>query len=378
MVAAGLVVRSALHVRALDRGFDADPVFSGLVILPRADHPDPVNTLMTLIERTEELAGVASASLVRGVPGTGPVFGWTFAVEGDVYTSDRESPRANGVPVAHGYFETMGIALLEGRDFTALESRFGTDLVLIANRTLARRYLGANPVGRRVQIGNEGQGPWLSVVGVVEDTYVGSRSGGIGLRSEPVPQLYVSWGAQAYSSATLVVRTHSDDPEQQVPYVREVLAELAPTAPLQNAGGLSLAIQESTWAFTLFGTAFTVFGSVTVLMSAVGLFGVMTFAVRQRTHELGVRIALGATSIDILRLVTRTVAGQVAAGLTVGLGLSLLLGRSLQLVLFDVSATSAAVYGAVVLSLLVAAALAALVPAMAATRVDPVAALRVE
>ena len=233
----------------------------------------------------------------------------------------------------------MGIPLLEGRDFTPTESRFGTDLVLIANRTLAQQYLGANPVGRRIQIGDAGKGPWLPVVGVVADTYVGSRSGGIGLRSEPVPQLYVSWGALAYSAATLVVRTHSENPEQQVPFVREVLAELAPTAPLQNAGGLSLAIQESTWAFTLFGAAFSVFGIVTVLMAAVGLFSMMAFAVRQRTREMGVRIALGARSTDILRLVTRTVAGQVAGGLVVGLGLSLLLSRSLQLVLFDVSAT---------------------------------------
>ena len=193
-------------------------------------------------------------------------------------------------------------------------------------------------VDRRIRVGGSGD-PWWPVVGVVDDTYVGSPSGGFGLGTAPVPQLYLSWGVQPYPFADLVVRTRAADPLQQLPLVRDVLAQLAPTVPLQRAGALEQAIRDSTWAFTLFSRAFSVFGVVTVLMATVGLFSVMAFGVQQRTREMGVRIALGASGAGILGLVARMAGGQVLGGLVLRLILSGLLGRSLRLLLFDVTAT---------------------------------------
>ncbi len=214
------------------------------------------------------------------------------------------------------------------------------------------------------------------IVGVVDDTDVGSRSGGFGLGPAQVPHLYLSWGVNPYPFADLIVRTVSEDPIQQLPFVRDVLAQFAPTVPLQRAGPLDEAIRESTWAFSLFGAVFSVFGGVTVLMATVGLFNVMAFGVRQRTREMGVRMVLGAGIGGILRLVARFAAGQVLAGL--GLILSAFLGRSLRLLLFDVAETDLRVHGIVVAILLLAGALAGLGPALTAVRVDPVRALRVE
>ena len=378
LIAAGLLVKSSLSVEQINLGFDPSRVLTGQLALPAADYAEPSATMLRLLQEMDGSAVVESASLVRLAPGTGPAFAWTFAVEGAVYGPERPHPSANGLPATHGFFETMDIDIVEGRDFTPGESRYGTDPVLIANRTLAERYLGPNPLGRRIQIGSSGDGPWLPVIGIVSDTYIGSGSGGIGLDTESRPQLYLSWGAAPYSAATLVVRTASDASESVLPAVRQTIAEVAPTVALRNAGPLTDAIEESTWAIRLFGLAFTVFGGITLLMCAVGLFGVMAFAVKERTREIGVRIALGAGPLAVLRLVATKVAAPVPLGLALGIGASIPLVRSLQLLLFDVPPTDAVVYLLVVASLVLAAVLATCGPVIAATRINPVIVLRTD
>jgi hypothetical protein len=212
----------------------------------------------------------------------------------------------------------------------------------------------------------------------VKDTYIGSNSGGIGLDSEAAPQWYLSWNAAPYAAGTLVVRTVSDVPGPLLPSVRQVLADVAPSVALRNARPLTESIEQSTWAIRLFSLAFSVFGGVTLLISAVGLFGVMAFAVRERTREIGVRMALGAGPLEVLRLVARKIAAPVPVGLALGIGASVPLVRSLRLLLFDVALADMTVYALVLLSLLLAAVLATCGPVIAATRINPVTALRTD
>jgi len=378
LIGAGLLVRSLINLRQMDRGFQAEGVISGLVQLSPTEHADPPAVLATLRDRVEALPDVESVSLARTSPGTGPTFGWTFTVEGAPSVPAASAPRANGTPVSHGYFDVMGIAMLQGRDFTPAEDRFGTEPVVIVSRTLAARYLGERPIGRRVRIGGpESDEPWTRVVGVVEDTYIGSRSGGIGLTPDPIPQIYVSWGVAPYSAATVLARGRGTS-EDLVARVRAVLQDVAPATPLQQASGLTETIAGTTWAFELFSAIFMAFGSVALVMASAGLFGVVAFSVRGRVREVGIRVALGGRPAAVLRAVVGTVAGQVGAGLALGVGLSVLLARALRPLLFNVSTVDGSVYVTTVFWLLVAAALAVLLPARAALRVDPVVAQRAD
>jgi predicted permease len=378
LIASGLLVKSSVEARQIAPGFTDAGVLTGRIALPRASFSDPSATIAGVLQRLEGIPAIESASVARLAPGTGPAFAWSFAVDGEVYVRGDVRPRANGLPVSDGYFDTLGIPIREGRDFTSTESRYGAAPALIANRALADRYLGSDPLSRRIQIGDTGEGPWLPVVGVVDDTYLGSSSGGIGLTGEPVPQLYLSWGAAPYAAGMLVLRTASNRPETLLPAIREALSEVIPTVALQDAEPLTVSIERSTWAIRLFGLAFTVFAGVSLLISAAGVFGVVAFAVRERTREIGIRIALGASRVKVLRTVARRVAVPVPAGLAVGIGLSIPLARSLRLLLFDVPFLDVTVYALALLSLLAAVALAVCGPALRATQTDPITALRTD
>jgi putative ABC transport system permease protein len=378
LIASGLLVRSALAAGQVDPGFTNARVLTGRIALPGVDYPDASGTMARVLQQLESSPGIESASVARLAPGTGPAFAWSFAVDGEVYGPGMARPRANGLPVSDGYFDTLSIAIRDGRGFTSAESRYGAAPALIANRTLAARYLGSDPLSRRIQIGDTGEGPWLPVVGVVDDTFIGSSSGGIGLTGEPVPQLYLSWGAAPYAAGTLIVRTNSDRPETLLAAVRDTLSEVIPTVALQNAEPLTVSLERATWAIRLFGLAFTVFAGVSLLISAAGVFGVVAFAVRQRTREIGIRIALGASRMKVIGTVAHRVALPVPAGLAIGIGVSIPLARSLRLLLFEVPALDLTVYALVLLSLLVAVVLAVCGPALRATQTDPITALRTE
>jgi predicted permease len=378
LIAAGLLVRSSHEARRIDPGFTDAGVLTGRIALPRAGYPDPSATMARVLLQLESIPAIKSAALARLAPGTGPAFAWSFAVDGAVYAPDETRPLANGLPVSDGYFDTLGIAIVQGRDFTSAESRSGASPVLIANRTFASRYLGTDPLRRRIQIGNTGEGPWLPVIGVVDDTYLGSSSGGIGLTGEPVPQLYLSWGAAPYATGMLVLRTTSDRPETVLPAIRDALSKVIPAVALQNAEPLTVSIERSTWAIRLFGLVFAVFAGVSLLMSAAGVFGVVAFAVRERTREIGIRMALGASRVNVFQTVGRGVAVPVPAGLAVGISLSIPLARALRSLLFEVPSLDLTVYALVVLSLLTAVALAVCGPALRAMQTDPIAALRAE
>ncbi len=380
LLGAGLLIKSVTRLQSLDRGFEAEGILVAGITLTPTLHPDPNRTFQTLLREFEALSGVSEATIARNAPGTGTTFAWNVWVQGVEY--DRTGPSADGKNVGHGYFRTMGLDLVEGRTFTSEESLFNETSdgprVVVVNRTFADRRLESRPIGKRVQFGShDPDGPWFTVVGVVEDGYVGSSSGGIGLRSAPREQVYIPWGLAPYRSGVLLLRT-AGDPESAIPAVRDLMARLVPEAPLVDPAPLVRRIEETTWAFGLFGKVFSTFGVSALFMAMAGLYGVIAFDMAQRRREMGTRMALGAAPAAIVRLAMRDGIVQLGLGLLLGSSIGLLLARALRALIFDVSTRDAQVFLSVVAVVSLASLLAALFPALGMAGLKPAHALRRE
>ncbi|MEX2441707.1 MAG: ADOP family duplicated permease [Pontimonas sp.] len=376
LIGSGLLLKSLIYLRTLDMGYDSTRVMVASLSVPPSEYPQSLTratVLAEVVERASALPGVRGASLARGAPGTGPTFSWDFEVRGEDYPSGTY-PLADGVPVAHDYFRVMGIEILLGRDFTPLESRLGTEPALIVNETLARRHLGSDPIGRQMRVSG-GEGPWLTVVGVVEDTYIGSRNGGIDMDESSAAQIYVSWGVAPYPGGALLVSSERD-PEQLIPEVRALVREVGPNVSMSDGAALSDLIADSTWAFSLFGTVFAVFGGVALLMSAVGLYGVIAFSVNKRRPEMSVRIAMGADSHRIMGLVLGEAGRRLLWGTGLGLLLGLLLAQGIRASLYGVGVVDLLVYTVVLVVVIGTGVLAAFLPAYRAAQADPLSGLR--
>ncbi|MEM7353996.1 MAG: ADOP family duplicated permease [Acidobacteriota bacterium] len=378
LIGAGLLFKSLAQARAMDLGFDADKVMTANLRLSKLEYPSAgarSELLLSLLHRAAGLAGVEGAALARNPPGTGPTFRWDFQIDGAEPRPDGRRPTADGVPVSHGYFDVMGLRMLRGRDFTASESRFGGQPVVVVNAALARRHLGEAPIGRRLRLGGGPEEPWLTVVGVVEDSHIGSSSGGIGLTLAQREQIYLSWGVAPYSSATFLMRADDGEPLALASRARELLAQLAPSVALDRPADLGQSIAESTWAFGLFGSLFGVFGVGSLVLSVIGLYGVTAFAVNRRRQEMGLRIALGASGSSIFRLIADSTARKLGCGILLGSILGYWLGRSIEALLFGVGAADWSVYGMVAIVLTGTGIGAALLSTRGVTRLDPMAVL---
>jgi predicted permease len=380
LIGAGLLIKSVTALGALDFGYDADNVLTAQISVPPQAAPNAGDFFLTLVSELEALPGIEQAALTRNAPGTGETFAWDVWIEGEERGSAPNAPAADGKNIGHGYFEALGMEIFEGRDFTADEARFdpaadGPYLVIV-NRTFAQRHLGPSAVGRRVQFGaRDPEAPWFTVIGVVADGYVGSRSGGIGLPASPQRQMYIPWGLVPYRSGTLLLRTRST-PEAVLPEVRTLLAEIAPGVPLIDPAPLTDRIRESTWAFALFGSVFSAFGLVALIMSAGGLYGVIAFEAAQRRRELGMRMVLGASPVGIIGLSVQDGARKILVGVLAGAALALFFAANLRSLVFGVDTRDPLVYATAIGLVCVTGLLACLVPALAVSRLDPLTALR--
>ena len=233
-------------------------------------------------------------------------------------------------------------------------------------------------IGKRIRLGGpESSEPWLTVVGVVPDLHVGGGVGGIGSDTENPEQLYLALAQNPARFLNIAIKT-AGDPLAITPQVREAVADLDPNLPIYRVNTMDEVIERFTWAFGLFGGLFSIFGLLALFMAAVGLYGVMAFSVRKRTQEIGIRIALGADTLHVFRVVLGKGFMQLGVGILGGIGLGIALSRPLRFVLFDVDTSDISVYAAIVATLAVSGGLACVIPARRATKVDIVEALRPE
>lgn len=381
LVGAGMAIKSVINYRTLDMGFQTANMLTGRVALFEADYPDSESRLQffdDLHQRLGALVGVESVALVDRLPGTGAT-GTRFGVEGVSYVTDQDYPNANRATISLGFFRTFGVKLLEGRDFTSQDRADGLPVVVI-NQSFAQRYFPrASAVGKRFRLGrSESRNPWMTVVGVVPDLHVGDGNLG-GLRSGSVApeQFYTPLAQEPPRAMRMAIKTRGD-PLAITPVVRDVVAGLDPNLPIYEVDSMEGAIESATWMFGVLSWTFSLFGAMALLMSAIGLYGVMAFSVSRRTQEMGIRIALGATDKDIVGLVLKKGMTQIAIGLAIGLALGVVLSRQIQVISFRVNPNDPTVYAAIIVTLALTGVLACIVPAFRATRVNLVAALKAE
>ncbi len=374
LVGAGLMIRSVAKLRTIDYGFAPQEIFSARVGLFDSDYPDDPSRVRFFDEMRERLAalpGVRSAAIASNLPGLGSGR-WRVGVEGKTYDRDQDYPMARGNSVSPGYFESFGASVLQGRDFTA-QDRAETLPVAIVNQSFVQAFFpGESPVGRRFRVGDStSEEPWVTIVGVVPDLFMG------GPENEFPEGFYLPMAQKVARFMFMLARTDAN-PMALAPLVRDEVVAVDENLPIYWVRTLEQAIAESTWFYTVFGTLFVVFGGVALFLAAIGLYGVMSFAVSRRTKEVGVRMALGAERGDVLKLVLKQGLWQLAIGVVLGIGFGALLSRGLQEFLFEVGAMDPMTFVAIAVVLVSTGILASLIPARRATRVDPMVALRYE
>ncbi|MGH9310625.1 MAG: FtsX-like permease family protein, partial [Vicinamibacterales bacterium] len=322
----------------------------------------------------QEVPGVEAATLSDGLPaaGNGVI---TVQIEGQAYPHASDYPLAREGIVTAGYFETFQTPIVAGREFTPADTA-ASQPVAIVNESFARLHFpNAHPVGRQFKrIRPETTEPWLTIVGVVPDLLMQ----GIGNNNASPVGYYIPISqSDVANGVRIAVRTRGE-PTAVAPQLRTAVSSLDPDLAIYDVRSMQWVIERQTWFYTVFGTFFMAFGICALLLAAAGLYGVMSFAVTQRTREMGVRSALGARGAQLVFLIMRKSIVQLAIGLVLGLGLALAASGALQPVLYRVHPRDGLVFAAVVLTLAVASVIATFLPAWRVTRIDPVVALATE
>ena len=391
LVGAGLMMRSFLSLQHVNAGINPEGVLTLNIGLPGAKYRTPETRIaffQQLLERVRAIPGVQSAGTNSGLPLAGSNWGRSLTVEGFPVLSVGEAPMINHCVISPDYFRTMGIPILKGRDFDERDiappkvpqlavrgdSMPGAATgVTIIDERLAREYWpDQDPIGKRIRFGPpEDNEPWHTIVGVVGEVKH-ERLDASTRKSVYLPHAQVPIGG-----SRLAIRTEGR-PESLIGAVRNQVRELDPDLPVTRIMTMNEVVTRSVWQQRLYTALFGVFAAVALILATVGIYGVMSYAVTQRTREIGLRMALGAQRTDVVKLVVGHGVVVTAIGVGVGLAAALGLTRLMSSLLFGVTATDPITFAAVSVLLAGVALGACFVPARRAAKVDPMVALRYE
>ena len=380
VIGAGLMVRSLGALARIDLGFKADHVLTMRVSVPAARYDTPekvVDFYRRLNDKVRGLPGVQSAGFVRVLPLATTIGDFGLDVEGF-----EERPGANAKGdwqiATDGSFEAMGSRLMRGRWFTAADTS-GSQPVAVINETMARTYW-KNPedaVGGRIRVGSM-TNPWAVVIGMVADE---RHNGVTGIVKEkfyvPHSQWHVATGGNLIRGGFLVVRT-AGDPMALAGAVRSEVRSLDPNIPVANIRPMTEVVAASLATPRLTGFLMGTFAAIALTLAAVGIYGVLSYLVARRTHEIGIRLAVGADRSQVLALVLKQGLTLAGAGIAVGMIAAFLLTRLMQSLLYQVGPSDPITFSVVTVALIVVSLLASALPAYRATRVSPLVALRTE
>ncbi len=380
LVGAGLLLRTFARLTSIELGLDVSRVQTFEVSLPESQYDTPEERaafIDTLVSRLAELQGVSAAGAIFGMPLTD--FGYrisTSTLDGRALDDEEQDRRIVQVRVVTpDYFRAMGIPILRGRSLAAGDRR-GTPRVVVVNETAARLYWGSEePLGRRFELGTRmGQGTERAggtVVGVARDI----RDHGPAV--SPEPTVFLAHAQFPLDFVTVAVKT-AGDPSSSVEPARALLRELDPDVPMYRVRTLEQLGSDVVAQPRLYALLLGAFAGAAVLLAALGIYGVLVHAVSQRTREIGIRLALGASRGEVIGMVVGHAGWLAVAGLTIGIGLALATTRLLRTLLFGVRPTDLVTYASVITGLLLIALAASWLPARRAARVDPMRALRYE
>ena len=382
LIAAGLFVRSLQSAQDIDPGFDSEKLLAARlgVNLLRYTTEQGRQFYREIAERVERLPGVESATLARVTVLTGNSRVYSFHVQGRESTHGRSQSEGGGVSrdprainaniVGPRFFKTLGIPLVMGRDFTDQDIS-DRPLVTIVNKTVvALHFGGENPIGQRVSFGGP-SGPWREIVGVVQDSKYGALS------EDTLAVAYLPLGQNHETGMTLYVRA-SVPPETLIGSVRREIQSLEPNLPVPILQTVTETIRTSLYGPRMGAWLLSAFSGLGVLLALVGIYGVLSFSTARRTHEMGIRLALGATARDVFALVIRDGMLLVAVGIAIGIAGGLAGGQLLATFLYGVKPSDLPTFLVTTLLLICVALGACAIPARRAMRVHPIAALRQE
>jgi putative ABC transport system permease protein len=375
LTGAGLLMRTLWSMQSVDRGFSAERIVVATVSPPAASYPNALAVrgfYQRLLERVRAMPGVESAALASGVLQPLVTNSGLFTIEGQPLPPPEERVEYPFESVSPGFFETLRFQLALGRTFTD-QDHADAPRVIVVNEALARMaWPNQDPLGRRLRAGGpQSQAPWMTVIGVIKDARRANVTRAIR------PELYFSSLQSTTRTQTIVLRS-AGDPAAQLSALRREVQALDPQLPLFEAGTLADEISTTLTQPRFQATLLAWFAGIALLLATVGIYGVTSHAVNQRTQEVGIRMALGASAADVLALMLVQHLRPAFVGIAVGIGTALILSRSLRSLLYGVSAADPLTFVLVAAALVGVAVVACLIPSRRAMRVDPLEALRAE
>jgi putative ABC transport system permease protein len=374
LVGAGLMLKSFARLRSVDPGFEPDNLLTMRVSIPVRKYKEDAQFIAFMRQAAERLAalpGVEAAGAVNYLPFAGPGSATNFKIVGRPDPPPGEEPDTDVRVTDENYFRAMGIPLLRGRMYTAQESAERGRVAVVTQSFVEKYFPGEDPLGKQLLVNMKDEPNPTEIVGVVGDIKLHA------LDEAPQPTVYWPHAELVYSAMTFVVRTKGD-PAALGTAARGAIQALDADQPVADMRPMGQFLAESVARARFSATLLGVFALVALVLAGVGVYGVMAYAVAQRTHEIGVRVALGAQGRDVLRLVLGQGMALAGAGLAAGLVGAFALTRLLSTLLFEVSTTDVTTYATLTGFLLLVAFLACYLPARRATKVDPMVALRYE
>jgi putative ABC transport system permease protein len=378
LTGAGLLMRSFVKLQAVDPGFKPEQALTFELTLPDArykEDPQRIAFFDDLLSRLRGLPGARSASAVMGLPLSGLDFIISFEVAGRPPVPPSQQPAMQVRVSTPDYFSAVGVPVKRGRGFSE-DDRIDTPKVVVITEAAARQYFpGEDPIGKTIKLG-WGRGPGKpraggEVVGIVGDIK------DAGLNEPNPPQIYLPLRQWPVSFMTVVVKT-AVPPTSLADAARAQVAAIDPNLPLSNVSTLDAVVAKSISQQRFYMTLLTIFAAVALILAAIGIFGVLSYAVSQRTREIGIRMALGAQERSVIGLIVRQAMFLVAGGVAAGTVAALILSQTMTKMLFSVTSRDPATFASVAGVLIAVALFASYLPARRATRVDPIVALRAE
>ena len=374
LVGAGLLTRSFLSLLRANPGFNSDNMLTMSLVLPALKYkedPQREAFFRDLVQRVKVYPGVESAAVVNYLPLGGANSSDSYLVEGEPEPKPGQENDGRYRVASPDYFRTMGISIIRGRGFTE-QDKAGATPVVIVNETLARQHWpGQNPIGKRIRFyGPLDRAPWMEVVGVIADVKHD-------LTIPVTPEYYLPHAQDSWNGMVLVAKTNVD-PASLAGALRQQVWAIDKDQPVFDVRTMREVKSESVAVYSFSSVMLAIFAGIAMVLAAIGIYGVMAFAVTQRTQEIGIRMALGARTADVLKLVVKHGMKLALLGIVLGLAGSWALTRFIGKLLVGVQPTDLLTFSVVSLCLLVAAFIACYIPARRATKVDPLVALRYE